>query len=232
MARRIENSPLTLEIKKEYLKEHLKNVKQSITSWIPQLSAPSPLAPREGLFGWQSVYRSPTEEDSDNNHILRRHLRSRSLWSHHANWERKLDDIWDMTNQVRKQADHKHAQLSGKEQRQYNEYYVGTALWKGFEMVYGVTIEILYKVPEDERGVAYGAYKIEMSAASPDERSSIEQEHRGFIHHLAVLKEMKELAGLWHEVEGMGEQMQAIAGKILKSNDILYPCRFCRHLWR
>ena len=232
MPKPVEKSFIATEIKKEYLKEHLNSTKSLIESWVHQLTAPSLFAPWEQKWDWQSVYQPPLEQDLDSIHILRRHLRSRTLWHHHANWEIKLSSIWHLANQVVKQTNDKHLEQSGKKARQYSEYYIWTALWKGFELACGSKIYKLYKATDDKIGVAFGAYKIEMSAASAKKRSAIEKEHWDFIHTIAEIKAASELAGLWFEASGIKEQMTAIAGKALKSNDILYPCKFCRHLWK
>lgn len=232
MVKRVANSTMAKEIKKEYLKEHLDSVKTLIDSWIRELSTPPPFERQGSSWGWQAVYRPPLEQNLDENHMLRCHLRSRALWNHHTNWEQKLEPVWHLTNQVRKEVSDKHIEQLQDKQRQYTENYVGVALWKGFEVACGGRIDKWYKVPDDQKGVAYGAYKIEMSVTSSEERSSIEKEHLDFTYCVAGLKRMKKLVDLWREVIRLQERMQAIVSKALKSNDILYPCRFCRHLWK
>ena len=96
MTKPLKNSAIASEIKREYLKEHLEIVKKIIEDWISELVAPSPFAPLKDIWGWQSVYRPSAEQDPDSNHMLRRHLRSRALWYHHAAWVRKLENIWQI----------------------------------------------------------------------------------------------------------------------------------------
>lgn len=230
-AKDIKNSLIAEELKKEYLREHLENVKTLINNWIPQLSAPDPFASSGGLWGWQAVYRPPIEQDLDNNHILRRHVRSRALWHHHANWEQILEEIWDLADKVREQAEVMYAKESVNGEGEYTDGYMGVALWKGFDIARGGVLKDWYK-PSDERiGVNYGAYGIETSATVAEACLLVAKEHRALIHHVAALKGMKELAGLWRKLLKLQEQMQPIARKTLRSNDILYPCKFCRHLW-
>jgi hypothetical protein len=232
MAKRIENSAIAIELKKEYLKEHLDKVKILIGKWISELNAPSPFAPEGPLWGWQAVYTPATEQIAGNNHMLRRHLRSRTLWKLHTSWQSKVENAWHLVSQIREKANAEHVQLSNDKQRQYTEDYLGIALWQGFEVACGKKLEKLYAVPSDQKGVAYGAYKIEMSATSQEERSLIEKEHLDFIFSVAQLKGTKDLARLWSEVRSLQERMSSIAIKALKSNDILYVCTFCRHLWK
>lgn len=232
MAENVRNSSVAQEIKKEYLKEHLDYVRSLIGTWVSQLNAPPPLAPQKDSWGWQSVYRAVEEIDPDNNHMIRRHLRSRTLWTHHAEWERNLDHIYDLQSQLGKQADRMRRDRFGNKQWEYHEDYLGTTLWKGFEKACGRRVRRWYDPPHDDRGAFYGSYRIELSVGNAEERANIEQGHWELIRDVAELKQMKELAELWGGVLRLQEQMQAIVGKALKSNDILYPCRFCKHLWK
>jgi hypothetical protein len=230
-----QHSPLALEIKKEYLKQHLENVETLIETWIRELNAPAPLAPREGFWGWASVYRPVTEQLPDNNHMVRRHLRSRALWNHHTSWEHSLDQVWHLTYEVRKHATVMLAAQktnSAIQDAEYTEDYAGVALWRGFDLSRGRKAENRYKVPDDGHGVAYGAYKIELTATSSKQRSAIEKEHWHLTCQLAEPEQMKDLTKIWREVLRLQERMQTIVDTAVKSRDILYPCRFCRHLWK
>ncbi len=232
MAKAVKYSAMASEIKKEYLREHLESTKKIIEDWISELNAPSPFGPHKGIWGWQAAYRSSIEQDPDSNHILRRHVRSRALWHHHADWERKLDSIWQMKSQVCKDADKKHSQQLIKKRRKYTENYIPTALWQGFGIACGSNINIDYKIPDDQKGITYGAFNIERSVKSNNDRDLVEQEHREFSQYIAGIKTMKELFQVWNEVKDVQGNMRTIATMALKSSDILYPCRFCKHLWK
>ncbi len=104
MVKAVKYTTVAQEIKKEYLKEHLEQVKQLVKNWVSELSMPEPLSPHRGTWGWKSIYRPAIAIEPDNNHIIRHHLRSRTLWSHHGNWGRELDSIWHLINQVRQAA--------------------------------------------------------------------------------------------------------------------------------
>ena len=231
MAKAVKHSEIGKEIKKEYLRDHLKDARKLMEDWLPTLKAP-PLMPQKGIWGWESVYSPAIEKDQDNNHILRRHLRSRAFWSHHANWELKLNDIWHLTNQLYINAKNQPPKQSSNMQTQYTPEYFTTALWKGFDVADGRAIDDWYKVPDDQRGVSYGAYKIELSVTTRKERALIEKDHRQFIDYLAQLQEMRQIVVLRHEVGALQTQMYSIVNKVLKSGDILYPCMFCKHLWK
>ncbi|MFC1966463.1 hypothetical protein ACFLWI_05915 [Chloroflexota bacterium] len=234
MAKAPKHSAMATEIKKEYLKEHLHEVKDLVTTWMGELTTPSFIVRERGQlsWGWPITHRPSSEHNPDLNNMIRRHLRSRALWSHHANWERKLDSIWQLTSQIRDDIKKKHVKQSSSKQWDYTEDYVNTALSQGFEVTCGRTSSLDYKVPDSKTGLSFGAYLIETSATSTKSRNLLEKGHRKFIHGIAVTKEMKDLASLWNEVAKIQETMRAIVAKAIRSNDILYACRFCKHLWR
>lgn len=232
--KKVGHSLVAEEIKKEYLKEHLDKVKGLIETWISQLSTPGPFSPQEVSFGWKSVYIPSVEQDADSNHMLRSHLKSRALWRHHADWERGLEDVWRLSNQIRQQAREKLPPPSAEEQESNIDYpnYLGTAIWIAFELALDRKVDKPYKLADDGKGIAIGAYRITPLAMSAECRSSFEKRHWGLVKEIASGAQMKELCEVWREVDDIQNHMQAIASKILKSNDILYPCRFCRHLWK
>ncbi len=234
MTRAPKHSTMAIEIKKEYLKEHLNEVKNLVSTWMGELNTPSLLVRGQGQlsWGWPVIHKPSSECNPDSNQILRRHLRSRALWSHHGNWERKLESIWQLVSQVCGNTQKKHLNESSSKRWHYTEDYVTTALWLGFEVACGRTLSLDYGVPDSKIGLSFGAYPIETSVRSAESRTLLEKEHREFIHGIAVTKEMKDLAGLWSEVAELQEAMRAIAAKALRSNDILYACRFCKHLWK
>ena len=234
MSKKIEDSLVAKEIKIEYLKEHLNEVKSLINTWIGELNAPSPLGRDKKLssWGWQLTYKPSAEQDQDQNHMLRRHLRSRTLWNHHANWDRKQESVWNLTIQIRDDASKKHMQQPLNREKHYTEDYLNTALWQGFDIACGRTIKLSYQTREGYEGLSFGAYVIKTSITSIEDRTLVEKDHRNFSYEIAQTDKMKELASLWSDIEKLQEAVRAIATKTLKSNDILYPCRFCKHLWK
>ncbi len=233
MAKAVKRSELAREIKKEYLMHHLDEVHKLITDWRPQLGAPDPLLPHDDGWGWSSVYGPDLEENPDNKHMLKQHLRSRTLWRHHTEWERKLNVAWDILELLRKNAADVYLQSLSSQQMGYKENYVGVALFAAFSSIYtGKLLRIQYQIPVDQHGVACGDFKIDLEATSDEERLSIQKGHTDYAHTIARFKEMKQLSVLWHDVEVLQNQMQAIVGKTIKSKDVLYPCKFCRHLWK
>ena len=233
MAKAVKHSEMAKEIKKEYLLRHLDEVEKSITDWIPQISAPAPLLLLDDDWGWLSTYRPALEENPDSKHVLKWHLRSRTLWRHHTEWERKLIATWDFITNVRKKADDVYTQLSINQPTLHREHYIGVALTAAFNSIYtGKLLKIQYQISGDQHGVSCGDFKIELEATIDEERLSIQKEHTAYTNTISNFKEMKQLIVIWHDIEVLQNHMQTIANKVIKSKDILYPCRFCRHLWK
>ncbi len=233
MAKAVKHSEMAKEIKKDYLLRHLDEVEKLITDWMPQISAPAPFILLDDHWGWLSIYRPALEENPDSKHVLKQHLRSRTLWRHHTEWKRKLEAIWDLITKVRKKANDVYAQLSINQPTLHREHYVGVALTAVFNSIYtGKPLKIQYQIPGDQHGVSCGDFKIELEATIDEERLSIQKGHTDYTNTITSFEEMKQLIAIWHDVEALQEQMKIIANKVIKSKDILYPCRFCRHLWK
>jgi hypothetical protein len=99
--------------------------------------------------------------------------------------------------------------------------YINTALWKGFEVACRKKLGIEYKIPDDQLGLSFGAYKIESSVISEDERKSVEKEHKDLTYNLARTKAMKNIARTWIDIAKLQEAMRGLAMKALVFNDIL-----------
>ena len=234
MTKKSQYSTMATEIKKEYLKEHLDEIKKLAATWIDELTAP-PIVKRERgkiTWGWLTTYKPSQELDSDSNNMIRRHIKSRTLWNHHTNWDLKLKKIWQLADQIYNNVKTKHDNQTSSKKWQYTDDYVNTALWEGFEMACGRTTKLNYQEPDNKTGLSFGAYQIETSAVSKESRNLIEKEHREFCSAIAATREMRDLACLYSEVADLEVAMKAIVTKTLKSNDILYTCSFCKHLWR
>ena len=233
MAKAVKHSKMAKEIKKDYLLRHLDEVEKLITDWIPQISAPAPFLLLDDNWSWLSIYRPALEETPDSKHVIRQHLRNRTLWKHHAEWERKLEATWDLIIKVRKEANDVYTQLSINQSTLHREHYVGVALTAAFNSIYtGKPIKIQYQIPSDQHGVSCGDFKIELEATINEERLAIQKGHTDYTNTITSFGEMQQLIVIWHDIEVLQGQMKIIANKVIKSKDILYSCRFCRHLWK
>jgi hypothetical protein len=231
MAKQMKHSPVATELKKEYLREHLESIKSLVRRFISELHPPEPLAPNERAWGWQSLYRPPSENNPDDNHMLRRHLKSRALWRHYRNWEQKLEGIWQLIQQVRLIAEDRKNQLSENGKWKFTDESAPLALCKAFDIALGRPLNLQFKLPEDQLGLSYGAFRIEESAKTSEARLLIEEKYRKFIHYLSETSTMIELANSWLQASQLELQVSSLAEDALKSGDIFYMCRFCRQLW-
>jgi len=228
---RLQKSTIVAEIKKEYFKEHLDKVKKLIELWINELSAPPPYS-KEQRRGWQARYSPATEQNPDNNHMVRKLLKRRTLWRHHTDWEQKLQLIFSLINQAQIAANDIQAKQSSNLQKVYTSDYLDTALWQGFELASGNKLKLAYKTLDNGKGIALGGFKIEAETATSGEYNLIIKEHEGFINEISQMECMKKLVNEWSDIKSLQESMKTIAKRAVKSNDILYPCGFCKHLWK
>ncbi len=233
MAKAVKKSAVAKELKKEYLVQHLKEVDELIASWMGQLKVPGPFSPHDEGFGWESEYRPPLETDPDSNHILRSHIRSRALWRHHTEWERQLTIAWSLVTQVREMSTGQIPLIRDDDTVEIWTNYVGTALLAAFEgLRRNRRVRMNYKTPENGQGVAAGDFKIDIGAATEEQRKAIQEKHSDLAMSIAQQQAMKQLVDRWHEIVALEGRMTQLVIKILKSRDILYPCKFCRHLWK
>ncbi|MGA2160310.1 MAG: hypothetical protein ABSG90_13995 [Dehalococcoidia bacterium] len=229
-------SHITIEIKKGLLLEHIDEVRRISSSWIEEVRAPVPfhvhLDNNVVKSGWGEVYTPTTEKEADNNHIIRHHLKSRALWHHHAEWQLRLKETWTLSETIREMAEKERDLITVSRANAMTDAYVPTALWQAFELKLEKKFHKLYREPDNKIGVRLGSYLIEESAQNPDVREKIEAEHCDLIYKTAAYPEMGRLLTLWVKVREIEDKVRYLAGTSVKANDFLYPCRFCRHLWK
>ncbi len=105
-------------------------------------------------------------------------------------------------------------------------------MWQGFELASSIKHKLVYRKPDSGRGVALGGFNIETSVATSDEYNFIVKEHEYLSNEISKIGHMTKLVEEWSEVKLLQKSMEAIANNLVKSSDILYPCRFCKHLWK
>jgi hypothetical protein len=221
-------SPFVWSESEEAIEFEAKNAAMPVRG---RLAVPTEYQVAKVWKGWacRSQYVPPKEQDPITNHMLRKHLRKRSLWTNHTKWERRLNTIIDLALPVCNRA----AQLVGRYRGQWEvtEDYEGTAVEKALDLAVGLEWEQSYsQKPVFSRGVWCGDILIEKSAR-PEEVEKVGDQHRQLIRELAQSEEMLALANEWREVLVLEARMRELANKALKSSDILYPCQFCRRLW-
>jgi hypothetical protein len=243
MTKKFANSVAGIEVRKELLKKHLDEVKNLMREWQSQLVAPNPFQ-WDGVnqaWGWQIPYCPLLEQNSDNNHMIRKHFRSRAFWRRHAEWQEMLEEIWHLLHNVQQQAVGKQAEAEverikncNAKPRKYTINYLGVALWKAFELLLRGEIDKWYKpldVTPGQLGLYFGAYLIEESVKSEDDRNDVQERHWSLVYDLHYLSELKELVDKWQKLYRVQEYMRALVDKCVKTNDIFYACKFCKNLW-
>ena len=244
-------------IKKDRLNRHLDEVEKLIEGWVERLEAPppfywsesreseefgkppvsGPVARTEKYLWWEewklwacrSVYTPWPEQDEDENHVLRRHLGSRTMWGCHAEWMRMLNRIREMASPLCRKATEMRDAMS--EKTSLTEDYVGTALQVAFNLAMGNEPAKSYsQKPGYPRGVCYDGIVIEKTA-DVEQMKEIAEKHWGMVYELGSSEEMVKLAQEWRRAVKLQEKVQMLARKALKANDFLFACRFCRRLW-
>lgn len=219
------------ELKKDYLKKHLYDVEKVIENWSTELNAPPPYT-NKSLWGWAYGYFPTEEQNPEHNHMIRKHLKSRTLWKHHSVWETKIRNIASLIDNIAKYAASIKTDLLSTPNRAYTKDFLECALWQGYELASGANRKLEYKPSKDGNGVTFGAFTIEAGATSPDIQQLIIKEHQYLIRNISGLGWMTELVSEWREVESLQQRMQNIINEAIKSHNILFPCRYCRRLWK
>ncbi len=105
-------------------------------------------------------------------------------------------------------------------------------MWKAFEAGSHEELVDLCSFASGRTGVWYEDFRIETLTKESEERELVENEHRDLINFIAGRQEMKELIIEWNNLTNLQNQMRVLASKAKKSKDFLYPCQFCRRLWK
>ena len=218
-------------VKLARLEKHLAEVEKLIGNWIKELPAREPFEYVNRTWGWREVYRASLAQDPDTNHMLRQHLRSRPLWKHHTEWELKLDQIWVILPAVRDRAQ-KEMQKMLRDGDSYTTDFMDSALYQAFHIAWDRPILLEYSFNDPKPGARFGGYVIERNASKKAELQVITEAHGGLVDRLAKTRKMHQIADLWTEVTQVEAAMQSLAGKILKANEHLHHCGFCRKLWK
>ncbi len=221
------------QIRARWLDEHLKKVDRMAGQWLGELILANPFYPPDREEDWGRAYEPPAEGDPEKNHVIRKHLQSRTLWTYHARWRQLLEAFTGLRKAVLEEA---RSLAPGK-----GQYWVFTALWQAWEWArsepksedeekdWERRISSYYRPDSPPSpAVMFGGFAIEEKG----EVGRVRGAHMEMIKSLARLDSLKEALGVWSEIEVLGKQMGEIGRRIVKSHDILYPCQYCRHLWK
>jgi len=177
----------------------------------------------------RTIYMPSTEQDPITNHILRKHLRKRSLWTYHTQWEQRLKHVTELAPAARDKLSQIVKPYKGNWDT--TEDYEGIVLEKALELAIGQEgIGHYWQKPGFSSGVWLDDILIEKSAPT-EEVKQVGSQHRKLVEEIAQSEEMRSVAVEWVEVIKLQDKMQQLAINTLKSSDILYQCKFCRRLW-
>ncbi len=221
------------QIRARWLDEHLKEVERVAGQWLGELTLGNPFYPPDREEDWGRVYEPPAEGDPEKNHMVRKHLRSRILWTYHTRWHQLLPAFTERRKETLEEAKRI---AEGK-----GQYWVLTALWQAWERAKNEPksedeeteweLRAISNYQPDSLpspAVMFGRFAIEESGGVERVRGP----HMEMIRRLARLDSLKEALAVWSEIEDLRKKMGEIGRRIVKSRDILYPCQYCRHLWK
>ena len=226
-------STAVVEIKKERLARHLNQVERHLAQWLVQIDTPMPFSQVD--LNPQNIqvspYQPPLEQDTDINHMLRKHLSSRVLWRHHSDWMLLQKRLANAANRLVKLGQVRIDKLAQEEGIQPTVWFLISALEDAFAAVVGGVDPS--EPPESDiyGGVIYRSNQIE-TGALPEELEKVTRALKQLTNMLRELPEMAVLSGLWTNLKEHEESMAKIGGDTLKASDIFYSCRFCRKLFK
>lgn len=227
-------SAITTEIKKEFLNVHLEEVLGYYSDWITQLNAPEPFAPNIEGFGWTDEYQPSVEADPDINHILHRHIKGRAFWHYHAEWLHQISEVWQLIIKIREEALGQLPLSEGNAGVEVRNNYIGTALLGAYlSLKRNRKVKMNYQVPVSGTGLVCGdGYAIDLNATGETDRTEVELKHTALAESFKTSSELEQVWQLWASIEETQHKMADLLRKTIRSKDILYPCRFCKHFWK
>ena len=215
-----------LEIKKSRLLKHLDEIEDLGREWVRQLYAPDPFGVSPISFDPSSPgYRPDVERDEETNYMLRRHFRSRQLWKNHSGWEEKLRAIARIREGLLERFGQK---TNGGD---LTDAFLNTALEDAFDQVLNRGLSFNFELGDGGTSVMYRA-RIIVKSDRPVDLDSVRNCHKKLGEEAAASKEMGEAVELWREVMTLQEGMIGLVRTALRASDLMYPCRYCKHLWK
>lgn len=234
-----ESGSMKAEIKKEMLKEHLADVIALAKRLESSLTGvPDPFYYQRDLgWGWQRPCKLWLEDQPDDKHTLKFHLRGRQLWLHYTQFKETSEEVWNLINAVRTKSGNVLAARPKSKKLEFTDAYLGSAIYTAFQLVLnGKKPGWEVKGNGDSAAVIrFGTYVIENSAEKGTDKKSVkavEDELNALIRDIVRIPDMAKLKDEWLSMKDLSEKMSGLVRKALKGRDILYPCRYCKHLWR
>ena len=223
---KFEMGKVGLEIKKSRLLKHLDEIEKLGREWVRELYASDPFGVSSIPFDPSSPgYRPDVERDEDTNHMLRRHFRSRQLWKNHTEWEEKLRAIARIRGGLLERFGRR---VNGGD---FTDAFLNTALEDAFDQVLNRTLSFNFELGNGGTSVVYRARMI-VKSDRPVDLDSIRNSQNKLGEEIAASKEMAEAVEIWGEAMTLQEGMVGLVRTALRASDLMYPCRYCKHLWK
>lgn len=233
-------SDMEREIKARWLEEHLEEAEKLVGEWLLQIKLGDPFYPPRDEMVWEVPYEPAIEQDEEKSHVVRRHIRSRALWTHHTTWLRLLRAFNEHRKELLKEANEfvrSQAQLQLRQFQIRRESFAFSAIWEAHEGELrkqgkkgGSSPE--YLLNDAGLGVKFGDFLIEGSATKEEQVLPVRKSHENLTKHLANSDRFKEAIRVWSDIEDLEKKIGTIGRRVVKSHDILYSCQYCRHLWK
>ena len=215
-----------LELKKSLLLKHLGELEKLGREWLRELNAPRPFADSSTSMDPSSAgYKPAVERDEEANHMLRRHFRSRQLWKTHAEWGEKHRAIARLRIGIQEQFG------PVRTRGGTTHSFLDTALEDAFDQILEGKISFGYELVDLGTSVMHRARTI-VKSDLPPKLDSVETRHKKLRQEVAASKEMRQVKDMWSEASGLEESMTGLVRTALRASDLMYPCRYCRHLWK
>lgn len=225
------NSEIVKELMKDRLRNHLIEIEKLVVNWRPQLSAPRPFSSEPSDLS-VVPYRPQLERDSDNAHMLRKHIKSRAFWKLHTAWEINLSHVSSSVEPVVRQGREFVAKLATKSpDLKFTRFFAWTAAEEAFLQISNMRSARDYR-PNSKQGLNFGSCVIEEKAASAIYLTTVEAEHKELVKKLSERPEWEEICAYWLEAKKAEDGLAKIVDSVMKSSDIFHPCRFCRKLFK
>ena len=232
------DSDVLKEIRKDWLLEHLNEVEELIGAEISRLEK---VAGEVEHYDWKPL----AGRDADENHILRSHLKTRTLWGHYDQMGKALTSMAPVHQCMVKTADRIVAgpletQAEEDELRDLRKdlgrldpdpAFAEAALRQAIEGQAGRNREFVYGHSGNASGgVLVGGVLIHGSAG-PDDVDDIGRVHQLLVRYLRRDAHTATIVSHWKDATAHRDGAIGILRKVRRSKDILRPCRFCRHLF-
>ena len=139
-----------------------------------------------------------------------------------------LQTIADTKQAAQQELDGLHTEVNGGD---FTDAFLTTALEDAFDQVLNRTLSFNFELGNGGTSVMYRARMI-VKSDRPVDLDSIRNIQKKLGEEIAASKEMAEAVKIWGEAMTLQEGMIGFVRTALRASDVMYPCRYCKHLWK